>query len=425
MRALEWAHLDFVEPLPKERVAKVAGYWKQAFDRWEWLADDDRLWEAFKSRIRQVNDPALTTGFARRLRSELPQAFDKINAELALTYAEQGRYDATQWHVDFLKSTHAGNDDVSATLDVVLASVFSRLSRLIETAVKKANEKKTEGMAHASALLDSAGPVLNIVDAFHADNNAERTHHFDEVSEAALSCALGAYRVFNDTRDAKNERGGYAVQMHQKIAQILKRCKFPAISVDLRKRIEGLENDVKNNLVFDQTVKPLVELTMAIKDSHGTTVQKLNRMVNEIFPHVDALMSPGKLSREMCDDLCDCVASVVRNLGIEANNTDGMPGVALQAMNTATRYARDPKLKAQLTQDRLESGANKAAKHKASGTGCCVLLFFMCSFMVLSVLILGMAWNLVVRDFLTIQPTSNLTAITAPESSSKTTTNHL
>ena len=91
MRALEWTHVDLQHPLSKEEAVHEVKYWKRAFERWEWLASDDRLWDAFKARIRQIDDAALTTGFARRLRAELPQAFDRINATLALAYAEQGR----------------------------------------------------------------------------------------------------------------------------------------------------------------------------------------------------------------------------------------------------------------------------------------------------------------------------------------------
>jgi hypothetical protein len=61
MRAIEWALSDLSHPLPSERISKVHQYWKDAFDRWEWLVDDDRLWDAFKARIRQVNDPRVAS----------------------------------------------------------------------------------------------------------------------------------------------------------------------------------------------------------------------------------------------------------------------------------------------------------------------------------------------------------------------------
>ena len=68
----------------------------------------DRVWDAVKNRIRAVDDPRLTTGFARRMRDTFPEALDKINAEVALQFAEQGLTDWAKTHIDFMNETHQG-----------------------------------------------------------------------------------------------------------------------------------------------------------------------------------------------------------------------------------------------------------------------------------------------------------------------------
>jgi hypothetical protein len=304
MRALEWAHLDFVEPLPKERVAKVAGYWKQSFDRWEWLADDDRHWEAFKSRIRQVNDPALTTGFARRLRSELPQAFDKINAELALTYAEQSRRKDAEWHVTFLKSTHSGSDNVTATLDVVLTPTRARLERSMEAAIQATQKNKRSGIAQASKLLDAAEPLLAVFEMFHETDSRERCHLFDEVAQTCLRCAVQGYDATNTaTKEPSPEpfagRPDPKKLSKDEFIQVLSRAKALATDLELRRRVEQNIATARGDLQFETLIKPLLDKLVGIQQQQTTQPkERLRRIKSEIIPEAETLISSGVLQED-------------------------------------------------------------------------------------------------------------------------------
>lgn len=372
MRALEWAHLDFAEPLPKERVVKVASYWEQAFDRWEWLATDERHWDAFKARIRQVNDPALTTGFARRLRSELPQAFDKINAELALTYAEKGRRVEAQWHVDFLKSTHAGTDDTESTIDVVLAPSRARLERAIESAHAASQSDKKSGISQAKKLLDTAEPLLAVFDMFHKSDSLERCQLFDEVAACALACAVIGYNIANTALQNAPPPSAHGLDPRKTLANsflaVLRRAESLATDLDLRQRISQNIQTAEGNLSFDTKLKPLLDKLAAIQKLTTTSpTERLNRVKNEVIPLLTTLFQPGVLDRVAQQTIGNSIAIVLRGIALAANNDFHQPAVGMEALTLAVKYARDPELISRLKQDSQTMQQNLAAGNADAG----------------------------------------------------------
>lgn len=384
MRAIEWALLDFTNPVEANRLEKVHGYWKEAFDRWEWLADDDRLWDAFKARIRQINDPALTTGYARRLRGELPQAFDKINAELALTYAQHGRRAEAQWHVHFLKSTHSGQDDVNATLDTVLAPSRERLERAIESAWQATKADKRIGTTQARKLLDAAEPLLAVFDMFHETDSAERCQLFDEVAEAALGCAVNGYNVLNQSLQNAPPPSAYQPDPKKvnasEFISVLERAESLATDLELRQRIAENINTAKGNLQFDTKVKPILDLLTAIQRLTTTSPEaRLVRIKSEVIPNVNGLFQASVLDYQTRMNLGNSLAIVLRGIALAANNDFHQPSVGMEALTIAVKYARDPELLVRLKQDAQTMTQNMAAavqqpasagSRKSSGTGC-------------------------------------------------------
>ena len=123
LTALEWENYTSRGELDKDRQEKIENYWRNAFKRWERLAVDDFLWEKVNARIRQIDDARLTTGFVRRMRASLPYALDKINAGLALHYAEAKQMDLARVHIQFIRSKNQNSDNLEKVTDLVLACV--------------------------------------------------------------------------------------------------------------------------------------------------------------------------------------------------------------------------------------------------------------------------------------------------------------
>jgi hypothetical protein len=348
--------LDFTDPLSPDRLEKVHSYWRDAFDRWEWLVDDDRLWDSFKARIRQINDPALTTGFARRLRSELPQAFDKINAELALTYAEMGRSVEAQWHVDFLKSTHAGSDDTASTISLVLAPIHGRLERAMQTARAGTKTNKKGGISQAQKLLDTVEPLLIVMDSFHEADSLERCQMFDEAAACALDCAVAAYNISNE--ELQNQPPPLPFQRDPRLAlgslfvNVLERAEKLATDLELRQRISQNIRTAQGNLKFSTKVKPLLEKLATIQKWAATSpAEGLSQIKSDVIPQANALLQTGDLDREAQQELGNAIAIVLRGIALSANNDFHQPHVAKEALTLAIKHAHSPDLIVRLKQD--------------------------------------------------------------------------
>lgn len=144
------------EPIPEDFSRTMLSYWEQAFRHWEALADDDAFWELFEERMRAFDDPRLTGGFIRRLRRDFPVAFDNVNASLAVRYAESGRFDEARRHVDAMRRTMSGLDDVAQNLTHIFAPVEKRLSMLTAQYEARVSKNPLEGKACFQELLAQA-----------------------------------------------------------------------------------------------------------------------------------------------------------------------------------------------------------------------------------------------------------------------------
>ncbi len=141
--------------LTPEQLQTMAHYWKAAINYWEPLADDDDFWGIVTDRVRSIDDPRLTTGFVRRMRGEFPVSFDRINAQLAVTYAGKGRYSDARRHVAIMKETHQGLDDVDHTIGEILKPMEKRIELIVGHAMGDLQQKPETGLQHAKNILAS------------------------------------------------------------------------------------------------------------------------------------------------------------------------------------------------------------------------------------------------------------------------------
>ena len=66
LMALEWEnHYTKAGQLTEENKTAVGKLWRSAFKRWNLLATDDDFWGRVTARIRQLDDPRLTSGLIR------------------------------------------------------------------------------------------------------------------------------------------------------------------------------------------------------------------------------------------------------------------------------------------------------------------------------------------------------------------------
>jgi len=348
--------------LDSGRDEKIKGYWKDAFDRWERLADSDDLWDVVKGRVRSLEDEALTIGFVRRMRSLLPQAFDRINAEAALKFADHGRMDWAQFHVDFMRSTHQGMDDVDSTAELVLAPTKKRVELRLQAARDAVSKEPERGLPLASDLLSHCQPLMALFDLFHGPETHQRSDLFDSVAETVLM--LGAkYRK--------------ATSDNERLLPVLSQALAFASSIQVRERVLEAIEVVKGDVSFSK-IKPIFDKLRSISESETPPKVRLNRIKLQVLPLLPNAASILRDQPQLHGDMLDSVALSLRALSIEANNDHGDVDTADESIKLAQKLAKSEQVKLRIAGDLETLNSNKLiaafnAARTPKGSGCLIL----------------------------------------------------
>jgi len=367
--ALEWeVYYAKATEFTEDEMQETEWRWRGAFKRWELLAVDDLFWESVSARIKQLDDPRLTTGFARRMRATLPHALDKINAELAVRYAERGRMDLAQVHVKFMGETNQGLDNVEKTAELVLTPATTRLKQQIQRAQQRATNNPADAVSAARELLDHARRALPLFELFFGKESDTRNELSDEV--AAL-CNRLPIDYHNATGDDKG------------CIDLLTATLSFATSIDLRRQIEKNIGILTGNFTFKQ-LEPVYVILKALQDSGERPSVRLNRFVREAVPAISKISTGAIAGTDDQAELVNAAAIVLRGIALASWNTHQDMPTALAATQLALEYARDKELKRRLDADETtllqmapHRVAHQAAQQKSSnrsGIGYLVVL---------------------------------------------------
>jgi hypothetical protein len=364
LTALDWENFAVENEVESDQQQKIAGYWRGAFKRWERLAVDDRLWEKVNARIRQIDDARLTTGFARRMRASLPDALDKINAELALTYAENGKLELARLHVQFMRESNQGLDDVDKTADMVLAPAKTRLREQIQRAQRRTESNPADGANAAYELLEHAKHSLALFDLFFGKDSDTRIELFDEVASVCNQLPVAYQKATGDDKTCLE----------------LLRAVLPfATSIELRQQIEKNISTLDGNVAF-KTLEPVFTLLKSIQESHETPRLRLDKFRREAVPALASAVSHLSPGSESYSELFNSAAIVLRGISLDAWNKHEDKNTAVAANDLAVKHACGVELKRQLREDKAslsQIATRQAAQDGSSnkgGLGCLVVL---------------------------------------------------
>jgi len=79
-------------------------FWKKSYSIWMQCIQREEIWSHLRERIREYQDPRLTTGFIRRFRETLQPALLAINLGLYQGYYRKKCHSDAEWHRDFIRS---------------------------------------------------------------------------------------------------------------------------------------------------------------------------------------------------------------------------------------------------------------------------------------------------------------------------------
>jgi len=271
--------------LPPADFQQMTDHWHLSFSHWESLADDDDFWGIVTERVRVLNDPRLTTGFARRMRQAFPVAFDQINAHLALNYAKKGRYSEARRHVVYMNETHQGLDDVEQTVIAIFEPMEKRVGLMADYAAEAAKKDPANGLKAAQDLLDSSKESLEVAKGLLDDGHSTRTQLFDLVATTCFGCLI-AYG--NKTSDWKP------------CIDLLKKAEQLAVTEDFKKRVrENLDIATQNHEA--KTLHETCWFCKKNKADKGSTVKvKMYGEVMSEFGHLGLLRDYSGLGGQKC-----------------------------------------------------------------------------------------------------------------------------
>jgi hypothetical protein len=174
----------------KYEPATERAQWEEAYRRWVVLLREEGFWSRLTGRIRELDDPRLTTGTARRIRAGLPLALVIINAQLALKAAEKDKFELAKSHVAIMRASSFSQSSCDTALNLATEPIRTRLKGLSKTAAKAAADNPEKANDTCGRLLEQTKPLLAIIDCLLPENHPSRGAVHDDVAIAALDCCV-------------------------------------------------------------------------------------------------------------------------------------------------------------------------------------------------------------------------------------------
>ncbi len=226
--------------LKEEDIKLRDKYWKDTFKRWKLLLEHEGFWSRLSARVRQMNDPRLTTGFVKRLRESLPYAIIQINAILALNAAEKGNKSEVAHQLAIMNDSGFGTEVVSTVLKNIANPLRSRIKITCKSFSDENYSDKKDELAACRKLLEQTMPILNTIHALFPKDNNIKEGAYDEVALTGTSMAIS---YANATEDWEG-----VIPIFEELRKIV-------IGESASNRVETNYNIFKNNIEYDNLYK--------------------------------------------------------------------------------------------------------------------------------------------------------------------------
>ncbi|MEA3401469.1 MAG: hypothetical protein U9R79_09550 [Armatimonadota bacterium] len=256
--ALDWELRALEASITAEQRKRQHAYWKQALPRWQELEKKEFFWSRLADRVRELNDPRLTTGTARRIRTSLPVALLLINAQLGLRAARAGDRNWAREHAKLIWNSGWGQEAIDEALSRALRPLRDRVKSLCQQARTNSDADPAGGDAVVQELIHGTRQPLRIMDYMLPRGNPMRQAAHDEVANAALEVQVKFGRETEDW---------------QRSEELLKSAAAVAEGQATRERLEDNLNTVRENARYKRLVERCFFCTRAADDGAELEVQ--------------------------------------------------------------------------------------------------------------------------------------------------------
>lgn len=207
-------------------------YFHQGFLRWKSIIEDDKFWGLVNTRVRELDEPQLTTGTVRRFQLTLPAALVSLNARLAVSAAEKGDRDELIRQRRLMNESGLGIDAIEVALSRALSPMRLRITKLCQEAESQVSGNEENGSRIVRGLLEEAKPLLLTLDELLPAGNQLRDEARDVVAQTALNCQIPY---------------GNKTQNWEECVELLEMTKPFPVSASIKSRIQQNLAVVKEN----------------------------------------------------------------------------------------------------------------------------------------------------------------------------------
>jgi len=233
--ALDLEHVEETQALSEKQIQQKQEYWEEAFPRWQILLNYEGFWHRLTARIRELDDPRLTTGTARRIREGLPVVLLSINAALAIRAAQREKKDGVSHHIGLMRNSGFDEAVVDEALRRAVAPIRDRVKLICTDAENETGKSPRFGDKVARGVVQQTAQLLSMLDMALPEGHPSREAAHDEVA----LCMLRSQIVFGN----KTENWSVSLKLLQQAVKI-------AVGVPVRQRIAESIEIVKKNIEY-------------------------------------------------------------------------------------------------------------------------------------------------------------------------------
>ncbi|MCC5829130.1 MAG: hypothetical protein JJU36_06745 [Phycisphaeraceae bacterium] len=187
--------------LSKKEQQQLEDLWVRGFARWKEVVDGEDFWSVVKTRVRELNDTQLTTGFVRRARGTLPTALLLISAKIAYAAAERSDIATAQRHSKLLRDVNFGDGLADEAIREAIRPIRNRIKTAVDKAKSRWTSKPHQGNRHVRELYEQSKAMLAVVDAILTTEDLTRGGMHDTVAEAMLEGQIAFGNKTNDWQE--------------------------------------------------------------------------------------------------------------------------------------------------------------------------------------------------------------------------------
>ncbi|MEV8441604.1 hypothetical protein AB0425_29840 [Actinosynnema sp. NPDC051121] len=164
--------------------------WLVAVQAWAEVLSGDEIWDRARRRVKELDDPRLTTGTVRRLQDRLPRHIVDVHLALAAKAAEELGQEAADRHLWVLDESSFADDLVDAALRDAVRPAEDRVHVACEAANRVAATAPLEAIDAGHALLEQTAAPLRLIAGMLGGADPVVAAIHDEVARSVNLCAV-------------------------------------------------------------------------------------------------------------------------------------------------------------------------------------------------------------------------------------------